>query len=81
MSMVTIATWALAGSYDTDASLKRHLTAMEEAATAGADLVVSVAEIDGRGGIEAATARSRGPRLWRDRRPETYTHLAAPADV
>jgi predicted amidohydrolase len=40
---------------------------------------MAVAEIDVRGGIEAAQARSRGPRLWRDRRPETYTHLTLPA--
>jgi predicted amidohydrolase len=40
-----------------------------------------LAEIDVRGGIEAAQARSKGHRLWRDRRPETYTHLAAPSDV
>lgn len=37
-----------------------------------------LAEIDVRGGIEQAQARSRGPRLWRDRRPETYTRLAEP---
>lgn len=36
-----------------------------------------LADIDVRGGIEAAQARSRGPRLWRDRRPETYTSLGA----
>lgn len=42
---------------------------------------MALTEIDVRGGIEAAQARSRGPRLWRDRRPETYTHLARPADV
>ncbi|HEY1702870.1 MAG TPA: carbon-nitrogen hydrolase family protein [Trebonia sp.] len=40
-----------------------------------------LAEIDVRGGIEAAQARSKGHRLWRDRRPETYTHLTAPAEV
>ncbi len=39
---------------------------------------MALAEIDVRGGIEAAQARSRGPRLWRDRRPETYTRLAVP---
>lgn len=38
-----------------------------------------LADIDVLGGIEAAQARSRGPRLWRDRRPETYTSIAAPA--
>lgn len=37
-----------------------------------------VADIDVRGGIEAANARGMGARLWRDRRPETYTHIAAP---
>jgi predicted amidohydrolase len=36
-----------------------------------------LADIDVRGGIEAAQARSRGPRLWRDRRPETYTSIGA----
>jgi predicted amidohydrolase len=40
-----------------------------------------LADIGVRGGIEAAQARSRGPRLWRDRRPETYTRLAAPPEV
>lgn len=40
-----------------------------------------LAEVDVRGGIEAAQARSKGHRLWRDRRPETYTHLAAPAEL
>jgi predicted amidohydrolase len=38
---------------------------------------MALAEVDVRGGIEAAQARSRGPRLWRDRRPETYTSLGA----
>lgn len=37
-----------------------------------------LADIDIRGGIEGAQARSRGPRLWRDRRPETYTTIGAP---
>lgn len=37
-----------------------------------------LADIDIRSGIEAAQSRSRGPRLWRDRRPETYTTLTAP---
>ena len=36
-----------------------------------------LADIDVRGGIEGAQARSRGPRLWRDRRPETYTSIGA----
>lgn len=40
-----------------------------------------LADIDVRGGIEAAAARSRGCRLWRDRRPETYTRLTASPDV
>jgi predicted amidohydrolase len=48
---------------------------------AAAQQSMAIAEIDVRGGIEAAQARSKGHRLWRDRRPETYTHLAAPADV
>ena len=38
---------------------------------------MALADIDVRGGIEAAQARSRGPRLWRDRRQETYTSLSA----
>jgi predicted amidohydrolase len=38
--MTTIATWAFAGTYDTDVSLKRHLSCLEEAANAGAELVV-----------------------------------------
>jgi predicted amidohydrolase len=42
---------------------------------------MALADIDVRGGIETAQARSRGPRLWRDRRPETYTRLTSPPDV
>jgi predicted amidohydrolase len=38
-----------------------------------------LADIDVRGGIQVAQARSRGPRLWRDRRPETYTSISATA--
>ena len=136
--MTTIATFAYAGTYDPDVSVKKIRAGMEEAARAGADLSVdqyllygkvraaenqrwfissnftgplggltffghsqiidplgrviaatgaaaqqsmAIAEIDVRGGIEAAQARSKGHRLWRDRRPETYSHLAAPADV
>jgi predicted amidohydrolase len=40
-----------------------------------------LADIDVHGGIEEAQASMKGHRLWRDRRPETYTHLAAPADI
>lgn len=45
----------------------------------GPEQSMVLADIDVRGGIEAAQARSRGPRLWRDRRPETYTSLGAVA--
>jgi predicted amidohydrolase len=38
--MATIATWAYGGTYDTDVSVKKHLAGMEEAARAGAELVV-----------------------------------------
>lgn len=41
----------------------------------------ALADIDVAGGINAAHARSKGARLWRDRRPETYTHLASPVDL
>jgi predicted amidohydrolase len=41
----------------------------------------AIADIDVAGGINAAHARSKGARLWRDRRPETYTHLAAAVEV
>ena len=40
MSDVTIATVAMQGTYDLDLSVKNHLSSMEEAAAAGADLVV-----------------------------------------
>jgi len=42
---------------------------------------MAIAEIDVRGGIEAAQAGSKGHRLWRDRRPETYTRISAPAEL
>lgn len=38
--MTTIATWAFEGTYDTDVSVKKHLAGMEEAAKAGAELIV-----------------------------------------
>jgi len=38
---------------------------------------MALADIDVRGGIEAAHAHSYGPRLWRDRRPETYASIGA----
>lgn len=38
--MTTIATWGFAGTYDAGISLKKHLSCLEEAARAGADLVV-----------------------------------------
>ena len=52
---------------------------LAESGAAPGQTTMVLAEIDVRGGIEAAQARSRGPRLWRDRRPETYARLAAPA--
>jgi predicted amidohydrolase len=47
----------------------------------GPEASFALADIDVRGGINAAHARSKGARLWRDRRPETYTHIAAPVDL
>jgi predicted amidohydrolase len=37
-----------------------------------------IADIDVRAGIEAAYAHGMGARLWRDRRPETYTSIMEP---
>ena len=38
--MITVATFALAGTYNKEVSLKNHLTCIDQAADAGADLVV-----------------------------------------
>lgn len=39
----------------------------------------ALADIDIRGGIEAACTHNLGDRFWRDRRPETYRRIAAPS--
>ena len=52
-----------------------------ESGAAPEQTTMVLAEIDVRGGIEAAQARSRGARLWRDRRPETYTRVGAPVEA